>query len=182
MRAFIVVVILLCVSYYVYGTEIENNTSLPHADRDIQNPADTPSADMLDMSIEDLMEIEVSTVYAASRHRQKVTEAPSSVSIVTSDDIKKYGYRTLADILKSVRGFYVTYDRNYSYLGSRGFSRPGDYNSRYLVMVDGLRLNDAVYDTASIGTEFVLDVGPIDRVEVIHDRVLPCTGATPSLG
>mgnify|MGYP001578235904 CR=1 FL=1 len=168
MRAFIVVVILLCVSYYVYGTEIENNTSLPHADRDIQNPADTPSADMLDMSIEDLMEIEVSTVYAASRHRQKVTEAPSSVSIVTSDDIKKYGYRTLADILNSVRGFYVTYDRNYSYLGSRGFSRPGDYNSRYLVMVDGLRLNDAVYDTASIGTEFVLDVDLIDRVEVIH--------------
>lgn len=168
MRAFIVVVILLCVSYYVYGTEIENNTSLPHADRDIQNPADTPSADMLDMSIEDLMEIEVSTVYAASRYRQKVTEAPSSVSIVTSDDIKKYGYRTLADILKSVRGFYVTYDRNYSYLGSRGFSRPGDYNARYLVMVDGLRLNDAVYDTASIGTEFVLDVDLIDRVEVIH--------------
>lgn len=168
MRAFIVIVILLCVSYYVYGTEIENNTSLPHADRDIQNPADTPSADMLDMSIEDLMEIEVSTVYAASRYRQKVTEAPSSVSIVTSDDIKKYGYRTLADILKSVRGFYVTYDRNYSYLGSRGFSRPGDYNSRYLVMVDGLRLNDAVYDTASIGTEFVLDVDLIDRVEVVH--------------
>lgn len=168
MRAFIIVVILLFVSYYVYGTEIENNTSLPHADTDIPNPADTPSADLLDMPIEDLMEIEVSTVYAASRYRQKVTEAPSSVSIVTSDDIKKYGYRTLADILKSVRGFYVTYDRNYSYLGSRGFSRPGDYNSRYLVMVDGLRLNDAVYDTASIGTEFVLDVDLIDRVEVIH--------------
>ena len=49
-------------------------------------------------------------------------------------------------------------------------------------MVDGLRLNDAVYDTASIGTEFVLDVDLIDRVEVVHDRVLPCTGSNAFFG
>ncbi len=171
MRAFILVVIFLLISYYTHYThsaEAENDSSLLHPDTDIQNPADTTSFDLLSMDIEDLMEIEVATVYAASKYKQKVTEAPSSVSIVTANDIKKYGYRTLADILRSIRGFYVTYDRNYSYLGSRGFSRPGDYNSRYLIMVDGLRLNDAVYDTASIGTEFVLNVDLIDRVEVIR--------------
>src|SRR3990167_6985001 len=104
MRAFILVVIFLLISYYTHSAEAENDSSLFHPDTDIQNPADTPSFDLLSMDIEDLMEIEVATVYAASKYKQKVTEAPSSVSIVTADDIKKYGYRTLADILRSIRG------------------------------------------------------------------------------
>lgn len=122
--------------------------------------------DLRKLSIEELMAIEVQTVTSASKYQQKVSEAPSSVSLVTSEDIKKYGYRTLADILKSVRGFYVTYDRNYSYLGVRGFGRPGDFNTRVLLMVDGHRVNDIIYDTAAIGTDFILDVDLIDRVEI----------------
>src|SRR6185295_20019855 len=74
--------------------------------------AQTPD-DLTQKSIEDLMNIEVDSVYSASKYSQKVTEAPSSVSIVTAEQIQRYGYRTLADILSSVRGFYVTYDRNY---------------------------------------------------------------------
>ncbi len=112
------------------------------------------------------MEVEVQTVVSASRYRQKVSEAPSSVTIITSEDVRKYGYRTLADILRSVRGFYTTYDRNYQYLGVRGFGRPGDYNTRILQLVDGHRMNDAIYDAAAIGTEFILDVDLIERVEV----------------
>ena len=73
--------------------------------------------DLSDLSIEQLMQIQVATVYGASKYEQKVTEAPSSISIVTADEIRKYGYRTLADILRSQRSFYVTYDRNYSYVG-----------------------------------------------------------------
>ncbi len=111
---------------------------------------------------------EIPSVYGASRYEQKVTEAPSSVSIVTGTDIKRYGYRTLADILRSVRGFYVSYDRDYSYLGVRGFARPGDYNTRILLLVDGHRVNDAIYEQAAVGTEFPLDVDLIDRVEVIR--------------
>lgn len=124
--------------------------------------------DLTELGLEELMKIEVATVYGASKYEQKVTEAPSSVSIITADDIKKYGYRTLADALRSVRGFYVNYDRNYSYLGARGFYRPGDYNSRVLLLIDGHRMNDNIYDAALIGTEFPLDVDLIDKIEVIR--------------
>ncbi len=120
------------------------------------------------MTLEQLMEIEVSKVYAASKYEQKITEAPSSVTIITSDEIRKYGYRTLADILRSVRGFYVTNDRNYSYVGVRGFGRPGDYNSRVLVLIDGHRVNDNIYYSASIGQDFVLDVDLIEKVEIVR--------------
>ena len=130
--------------------------------------AQEPPRDLTELSVEELMKVDIDTVYGASKSLQKVTEAPASVSIVTADEIQKYGYRTLADILRSVRGFYVTYDRNYSYLGERGFSRSRDYNSRILVLVDGHRLNDNVYDGALIGTEFPMDVDLIQRVEVIR--------------
>ncbi|HEU5334863.1 MAG TPA: TonB-dependent receptor plug domain-containing protein, partial [Terriglobales bacterium] len=83
---------------------------------------DQPPSTLLDMSLEDLMKVEVESVYAASRHQQKVNEAPASITVITSDDIQKYGYRTLAEVLRSVRGFFVTYDRDYSYLGVRGFT------------------------------------------------------------
>jgi len=124
--------------------------------------------DLSELSMEQLMLIEVEKVVTASRFSQQVTEAPASMTVITAEDIHKYGYRTLADILRSVPGMYVTYDRNYSYLGVRGFSRPGDYNSRFLLMIDGHRMNDNIYDTAQIGTEFPLDVDLIDHVEVMR--------------
>ena len=124
--------------------------------------------DLTQMSLEDLMKVKVETVYGASKHLQKVTQAPASITIITADDIRTYGYRTLADMLRSVPGFYVTYDRNYSYAAVRGFGRTGDYNSRILVLVDGHRMNDDIYDLVYIATEFPLDVDLIDRVEVIH--------------
>ena len=96
----------------------------------------------------------------AARHLQRTTEAPASVTVITASDIETFGWRTLADVLKSVRGFHMTYDRNYSYVGVRAFGRPTDYNNRVLVMVDGHRLNDSVYDGALLGTEFPVDLAP----------------------
>ena len=126
------------------------------------------SSTLLDMSLEELMKVEVESVYAASRHQQKVTEAPASITVITSDQIQKYGYRTLAEVLRSVRGFFVTYDRDYNYLGVRGFNRPGDYDTRVLLLIDGHRINDDVYDSALLGTEFPLDLDLVDRIEVIR--------------
>lgn len=120
--------------------------------------------DLADLPIEQLMDTKV---YGASRFPQKISEAPSNVTVVTAAEIRAYGHRTLAEILRSVPGVFTTYDRNYSYAGVRGFGRPGDYNSRILVLVDGNRLNDAVWDSALIGTEFILDVALIERVEFI---------------
>jgi len=119
------------------------------------------------MSLEDLGEVQVNTVVAASGFEQKTTEAPSSISIITAEEIKRYGYRTLADILQSLQGFNVSNDRNYAFLGTRGVSM-GDFNSRILLLVDGHRVNNNINDSAAIGTDFILDVDLIDHVEVIR--------------
>lgn len=123
---------------------------------------------LLDMPLEQLMEIEVKEVYSASKFEQKVTQAPSAITIVDANDIVHYGYRTLADILRSVRGFYTFSDSKYEYIGVRGFGRLGDFNNRILLLLDGHRINDSVYDYAAIGTDFPLDVDLIKRVEIVR--------------
>jgi iron complex outermembrane receptor protein len=72
---------------------------------------------------------ETPIVYSAAKYEQKISEAPASITIISADQIRKYGYRTFAQVLQSVPGLFATYDRNYDYLGVRGFNRPGDYNS-----------------------------------------------------
>lgn len=121
--------------------------------------------DLMSLNIEDLTQVKV---YSASRHLEDVRDAPSSVSVVTAEQIQRYGWRTLADVIRSLRGFYTSYDRNYTYLGVRGVLRPGDYNSRILLLLNGHRLNDNVYGSAEIGTEFPLDLDLIDRIEVVR--------------
>ena len=111
---------------------------------------------------------DISSVYTASKYEQPLSEAPSLVTLITADEISRFGYRTLAEILESVRGFYTTDDRNYEYAGVRGFGRPGDYNTRILLMLNGQRLNDNVYDAAAIGYEFSVDVNTIERVEIVR--------------
>lgn len=124
--------------------------------------------DLTTIRLEDLMKIEIEPVFGASRRLQPVTEAPSSVTIITAEDITRFGYRTLADILQGVRGFYVSDDRNYSYAGTRGFAQPGDLNTRVLLLVDGHRINDAIFDQAPLGHELGLDPSTFERVEIIR--------------
>jgi iron complex outermembrane receptor protein len=121
-----------------------------------------------DLSLDELLKIKVLKVYGVSRYEQSALEAPAQVTVVTAEDIRRYDYRLLSDLLKGVAGLYVSDDRNYRYLGYRGFSRTGDYNTRVLVMIDGVRLNDEVYHQAPIGLDFPLDLRLVERVEVIR--------------
>jgi iron complex outermembrane receptor protein len=123
--------------------------------------------DLTELPLEALMELEVPTVYGASKFEQKATEAPSSITVVTSEEIKRYGYRTLGAVLGSVPGLHVSYDRSHAFLGFRGLNL-GDFNSRVLVLINGHRVNDNLTDGAYLGTGFILDVDLIDRVEIIR--------------
>jgi outer membrane receptor for ferrienterochelin and colicins len=126
--------------------------------------AQQQTKDLSEASLEELTNIQV---YSASKHMQSASEAPASVTVVTADEIQKYGYRNLADILRSVPGFYVTYDRDYTFVGVRGFGRLGDWNSRILILIDGHRINNNVLGQAMLGNEFLVDVDMIERVEIV---------------
>ena len=116
------------------------------------------------MPLDSLLDVEIGGV---SKFSQPLRSSPSSATVITAADIFALGYRSLGDVLQSVRGLNVNSDRSYSYLGVRGVAAPGDYNSRVLLLIDGNRINDGVFDQAFLGTEFPLDLDLVDRIEFI---------------
>src|ERR1035437_9124982 len=123
------------------------------------------SDDVSNFSLDSLLTIPVKS---ASKYWQDIMDAPASVSIITSQDIKDYEYKTIYDVLQNVRGFYLSNDRNYSYLGVRGFSRPTDYNDRILVLINGQRLNENVYGSADFGNGNYPDLSTIEQIEIVR--------------
>jgi len=141
-----------------------------------QYPSDQ---DLTSMSIEELAHVKV---FTASRHLENTQDAPSAVTVITAEEIATYGWRTLADVLSSVRGFYTAYDRDYVYLGVRGFLQSGDYNSRILLLVNGHRMNDMIYDSAQVGSEFPLDLDLIERIEIVRGPTSSLFGTNAFFG
>jgi outer membrane receptor protein involved in Fe transport len=128
-------------------------------------PAQAAAAsDLTSLSLENLMQL---TVVGASKYEQKQSEVAAAVSVITRSEIKAYGWRTLAEALASLPGVHTSYDRQYTYLGTRGFGLPGDLTARVLITIDGNRINDPVYDAGVAGREFPLDLGLVERIEFI---------------
>jgi outer membrane receptor for ferrienterochelin and colicin len=126
--------------------------------------SDGEKIDITQISLEQLLETEF---IPASRIARQISDAPSAVSIVTAQDIHDFGYRSLSDILKSMRGLYVTSGLNYEYLGGRGFGSPKDYAGRIMLVIDGYVSNENVYNQIFLGEDALINVDMIDRVEYI---------------
>jgi outer membrane receptor protein involved in Fe transport len=121
-------------------------------------------------------------IASASKYDQDAADTPTVVYVRTGGEIRAQGYRTLAEVLESLPGIHLRNDRIYTYTGARGISRPGDYSSRLLFLIDGVRVNEAIYDSATGGREFPLDVGLIDRVEYVPGPGSALYGSNAVLG
>lgn len=145
--------------------------------------APVPSADkvaaLAALPLDTLLDMEVT---GASRFAQRRSQSASSVTVITAAEIRAFGWRTLADALASVKGLQVANDHTYSYLGVRGFFAQGDYNSRVLLLIDGNRINENVYDMAFLGTDFPLDLELVERIEFIPGQGSAIYGANALFG
>lgn len=106
-------------------------------------------------------------VVSGSQLARQISDSPSAVAIVTADDIRAYGYRTIAEVIGSMRGLYTTSDRRYTYMGGRGFGAPGDYTGRIMVLIDGYVTQDSLFNQAYIEESGLIDLALVERVEYI---------------
>ncbi|MGD0527278.1 MAG: TonB-dependent receptor [Polyangiaceae bacterium] len=121
----------------------------------------------------------VTQVEAASRKIEDVADAPGSVSVIPYQELRSMQYPNVAEAMRAVRGVYVSYDRGYMTLGFRGFSRPGDYGNRTLVLLNGQPMNDDWLWSSYVGYDFRTDLEDVERIEVVRGpgSVLYGTGA-----
>ncbi|WP_234023230.1 TonB-dependent receptor domain-containing protein [Sorangium cellulosum] len=117
----------------------------------------------IDISLRQLEEVE-----AASRTAEAVEDAPSSVTIISGQELRAMGYPTVAEALRGVRGLYTTYDGSYTWGGIRGVSIPGDYSNRVLVLLNGHPINDTWDGLAFLDQSARTDLEDVERIEVVR--------------
>ncbi|HEY1959129.1 MAG TPA: TonB-dependent receptor [Polyangiaceae bacterium] len=107
-------------------------------------------------------------VTAASRYTESIEDAPASVTIITAQELRAMNYPTIAEAVRGVRGIYLSNDTSYDTIGVRGFSRPGDYGNRILILVDGHPANDDYIWSSYVGFDGRTDIDDIERIEIIR--------------
>lgn len=128
--------------------------------------------DIYDMSIYDLMELEVVT---ATRSKVKLKDSPSAVYVITEKNIRERGYRTLSDALKDVPGFDFqnTHGLVPDLIHQRGLI---GNNQRSLVYIDGI-LDNNISENAILGGTIRYPLHNVDRIEVVAGPVSALYGA-----
>ena len=109
---------------------------------------------------------EIPVGLSASRLSQPVSETPNAITVIDRDMIVASGARNIADVFKLVPGMYVGYANGHSPIVSyRGIT--DEYARRMQVLVDGRSIYLPILGQVD-WTELPLDIGDIERIEVIR--------------
>lgn len=117
-------------------------------------------------------------VFSAARMDQPREDTPGAVTVISGDEIRDLGIKTLAEVLRLVPGFNVQYDGNVPYV-NRGTTVPTP--RRLQVLVDGISQVNAIvgivlYDSIPVPLE------NIAKIEVIRSQSTASYGANAFLG
>lgn len=121
-------------------------------------------------------------IEGASRRVEKSLDAPAAVSVLGRTEADALNHVTVADMLARLPGTYITTGRSYAGVGLRGFNRPGDYNARILMAIDGYRVNDALYDQALPEYEYPIVAAWVKRLEMVNGPASSVYGGNALLG
>lgn len=123
----------------------------------------TTGADVYEIPLEQLVDMEVTTV---SKKREKAQQAPAAVFVITSEDIRRMGATTIPEALKIVPGLQVAQiDSNKWAISSRGFNN--QFSNKLLVLMDGRSVYSPIFSGTYWDTQDTL-LEDIDRIEVIR--------------
>ncbi|HAT72880.1 MAG TPA: hypothetical protein DCS63_08705 [Elusimicrobia bacterium] len=120
-------------------------------------------------------------VVTPSKRQQTISDAPSTIHVITQEDIRNSGANNIADVLRMVPGIEVkTWLSEFSNVAIRGMLGATVINERILWIVDGVPLNDVRDCGVWIDATFPMDM--IKRIEVMVGPGSTLYGTTALLG
>lgn len=135
--------------------------------------------DLFNVSVEALLDMPFST---ASRQTLSARDAPAVISVITAEDIRQFGYRSVAEALVQVPGMYAISDRVAPNVGVRGIHAGVRAWSRILkVMLDGQPLAFRSDASNFLGPS-LLNMEAVERIEVVRGPASALYGADAFLG
>ncbi len=128
--------------------------------------AQAETEDLLNMSLEDILNVKVTT---ATKTARNLNDVPAVVEIITQQQIKQRGYRHLADVLNDVANNHE--DRGNWGIGeplyqNTGFGFRFDTGQNILLLFNGQRLNAFFPGNRFGGEEYLL--GSVERIEIVR--------------
>lgn len=119
--------------------------------------------DLLALSLEELMGIEVSLV---SRTQQSLFETPAALFVLTADDVRRSGATNVQEALRLVPGVQAARsDANKWAISARGFA--DRFANKLLVLIDGRHLYSPIFSGVFWeGQDLLLE--DIERIEVVR--------------
>lgn len=114
-----------------------------------------------EMTLEELLNVRV---VAASRREQRPFESPRAITIVTAEDLARRNYRSTPDALQDAAGIFLQQTND----GGGAPILRGLIGNQVLLLVDGVRLNNAIYRLGPNQYLNTLDIHQIERIEVIR--------------
>lgn len=107
-------------------------------------------------------------VDAASRTRETATYAPATSSVITADDLRRHGIRSLSEALNYLSlGMTTTAPLHAVEIGARGVLLNGDYGNHVLLLLDGHMLNEPWNGTAYFERGAGIPLELVDHIEII---------------
>ena len=169
---------LLCVAWLacLACTNASAQTSPPTP----QPPRDARGfTDVDELRLEDLLDLAVSI---AAGRIQRVEEAPGIVSVITDEEIRRMGARTLSDVLAIIPGFEVLTDNlGRSRIAVRGIVSPRGTSESVLILFNGRRLNDHLSGGSTVANPEI-PVYNLKQIEVIRGPGSALFGANAFAG
>jgi len=124
--------------------------------------AEEGKLDLTELNLEDLMKI---TVRSTTKSSLTISKAPGVVRVFTADDFERFGLETLRDVLATLPGVQIQeYRAGHQVAWFRGVQ--SRYNSKVLLLIDGVPLRDSYYNHFSL--DEALALRHIESIEVIN--------------